>query len=100
MKDPSRGKLILLDPTTGPRPSPSALAPRLASLEGISLGLVDNTKDNSDKVLDYIAEILDKDYDFKEVIRHRKKSAGLPPSPEAIADLKQRTQAVITGVGD
>ncbi|MCL4368637.1 MAG: hypothetical protein M1337_05675 [Actinobacteria bacterium] len=100
MKGSSQGKLILLDPTVGPRPAPAALAPRLASLEGISLGLVDNTKDNSDKMLDYIAEILDNEYHFKDIVRHRKSSAGLPPAEEVIADLKARAQAVITGIGD
>jgi hypothetical protein len=94
------GKLVLLDPTVAARPEDILLAPRLDILDGIVLGLVENSKDKSDKVLDYIAEILDKEYHFKEVIRRSKKSAGLPPAPEVIADLRAKAHAIITGVGD
>ncbi len=98
--DATPSKLVLLDPTVAPRPEDILLAPRLESLEGISLGLVDNTKDKSDKVLEYIAAILDGEYHFKEIIRARKKAAGMPPAPEMIADMKARAHAIITGIGD
>jgi hypothetical protein len=97
---PQITELVLLDPTVPASPEDILLAPRLDSLDGIVLGLVENTKDKSDKVLDYIAEILDEEYHFKEVIRRRKKSAGLPPDPDVIADLRAKAHAIITGVGD
>ncbi len=94
------GKLVVLDPTVGPRPAPATLAPRLASLDGIVLGLIDNSKDNSGQMLDYIAAELDKKHHFKEIVRYRKRSAALPPPEEVMADMKARTHAIVTGIGD
>jgi hypothetical protein len=93
-------KLVLLDPTVGARPEAPSLAPRLATLEGITIGLLDNTKDNSDRVLDYIADILDQQFHFAGIIRRRKLRAGMPPSASLIAEMKSQTHAIITGVGD
>jgi hypothetical protein len=93
-------QLVLLDPTVKTRPGVLSLAPRLDSLEGITIGLLDNTKDKSDKILDYIADILDKEYHFKDILRFRKIRAGMPPSAGLIADMKARTHAIVTGVGD
>ncbi len=93
-------QIELLSPIQRPLPVSAELAPRLTSLEGISIALLDNSKTNSDKLLDYIAEKLLRDYGVKEVIRYRKGSPSFPADDEVYDQLTRRVGAIITGIGD
>ena len=90
----------LLDPTVGPAPAPFTPAPRLDSLSGKVIGLLDNSKMNSGKMLQEIGAILQQKYGIKEVIIRRKHSASLPPAPEIKDEFTARVDAVVAGIGD
>ena len=51
------------------------------TLEGLRIGLVDNTKHNSDQLLLRIANILEEKHGAKAHVIRRKKSAGSPQAP-------------------
>jgi hypothetical protein len=51
-------------------------------------------------MLDAVAAILDAQYGFSDIVRHRKPSASKPAAPEAIDDLANTCDLVIVGVGD
>lgn len=75
-------------------------APRPKSLAGLRVGLVDNSKHNSDQLLVRIAGLLEREHGVKTHIMRRKKSAGIPASPEIIAEFRQNCDFVVAGVGD
>ena len=90
----------IFDPTTEISGRRIAYAPRPKSLEGLRLGLIDNTKHNSDELLLRIAGILERDYGVKSHKIMRKKSSGAAPHAEIIADYKANVDAIVAGVGD
>ena len=101
MANPVRPTVLLVDPTgadAGLRPL--ALAHRPIDLRGKRLGLLDNSKENSEFILRAIAGILDEEFRFSEVFCVKKHSSAMPPRPEVLVELQRRADAVITGVGD
>ncbi len=70
------------------------------SLEGKTLGLLENAKANSDKVLNELGRILQEKYGLKEVRNFSKHSASLPTKPETIQEMLDGVDVLITGVGD
>ena len=90
----------IFDPTTEVKKRSMAFAPRPKSLAGQRIGLVDNTKHNSDQLLLRIATILERDHGAKAHIIRRKKSSGVPPHNEIIEEFKANCDLVVAGVGD
>jgi hypothetical protein len=93
-------KLVLISPVNEATLAESALAPRLSSLRGKQVGLLDNSKSKADNMLDTVAAILNTRYGFTNIVRHRKPSASKPAAPEAIKELATTCDVVIVGVGD
>ena len=94
-------RVRLVDPTGGdPGDQAFVLAPRLTTLRGKRVGLLDNSKANSEPILRTIAGILDAEFGLAEVVHLTKHSASLPPRPEIMEELHRRADVVITGVGD
>jgi len=75
-------------------------APRPRSLEGLKVGLVENTKFNSETLLRKIAERLDERYRVKLAHLDHKRSSSHSVVEEAIAELKKKTDFVLAGIGD
>ena len=91
----------LIDPTGfDPGESAMAMAARPVDLRGARLGLLDNSKANSDIILWTIARELDAEFEFSNIFYAKKHSASLPPYPEVLADLHRNADFVIAGVGD
>ena len=70
------------------------------SIEGLRIGLVDNTKHNSDQLLLRIANILEKEHGAKAHVIRKKKSSGSAPHAEIIEEYKANCDVVVAGVGD
>ena len=90
----------IYDPTIEAKSRHIAYAPRPKSLAGLRVGLVDNSKHNSDQLLMRIAGLLESDYGAKAHVMRRKSSAGVPASPEIIGEFKAGCDVVVAGVGD
>ncbi|PON16132.1 hypothetical protein C2W62_20135 [Candidatus Entotheonella serta] len=93
-------KMVLIRPVNEPDMAESTYAPRVADLQGKRVGLLDNSKHNANKMLDAVVAILDQQYAFSNIIRHRKPSASKPVAPEVIESLGESCDLVIVGVGD
>jgi hypothetical protein len=93
-------KLVLINPVNTATVAEPSLAPRLASLAGKRVGLLDNSKSRAGQVLDAVADILHRQYGFTEVVRRRKPSASKPADPRVIEELAKSCDLVIVGVGD
>ena len=89
----------ILDPTISTARDDIAYVARPQSLHGLRIGLIDNTKKNSDAVLMRIAEHLREMYGMtvETVVRKHQRA---PLTPAQIGELKGRTDFVISGVGD
>ena len=90
----------IFDPTVEAKSRRIEFVPRPASLKGLRVGLVDNSKFNSDAVLERVGRILERDYGTVSHVMRRKRTAGIPASPEIIAEFKANCDVVVAGVGD
>ena len=92
------GGVRIYDPTI-PTPKPTGgLAPRRA-LEGKRLGLLGNSKRNSDKVLEAIGQMLVERAGV-QVVGTWHKPNTLPVDPQIAGEMAARCDMVVTGVGD
>ena len=90
----------LVNPTTQAIVAPFDGAPRLASMAGTRLGIIDDSKRNADVLLEELVEVLRTRYEISDVKWHRKPSASKPADPEAIRELVESSAPVIVAVGD
>lgn len=75
------------------------VAPRLAKLGGIRLGILDNTKWNANKLLRSLREELEKN-GVSSVNYYRKESFSKFADPALIRSIAQANDAVVTAIGD
>ena len=93
-------RLQVFDPTTETKEQAIAFVPRPDSLRNLRLGLVENTKFNSDKLLVKIATILEQEYGARSHILRSKRNASVPVHEEVLQELMQNCDVVIAGIGD
>jgi len=89
----------VFDPTAEDAAVTSLGAARLTSLEGRTIGLLDNSKFRVRELLDQVEEILRTRFGVAQVLRFRKPDASRPASPELLMTM-QRCEAIIAAVGD
>lgn len=90
----------IFDPTTEVATRRIAYAARPGTLEGLTIGLIDNTKHNSDQLLLRIADILERQHGAKAHVIRKKKSAGAAPHSEIVEEYKASCDVIVAGVGD
>ena len=88
----------VLDPRVDPDQEPLALAPTVASLDGATIGLLDNTKIGTTRFYDHLEELLRR-HGVREVVRRRKPDASRPVPPEMLDDFAT-ADAIVSGIGD
>lgn len=91
--------LQVLDPTAEDAAAEAAASSRLTSLQGRTVGLLDNRKIRVRELLDYIEDILRAEHGVARVIRLKKPDASRPAPADVVADMKA-ADAVIAAVGD
>lgn len=89
---------VLYDPTADPRAASASLAPRLPSLAGKRVGILDNSKANAGTLMLAVAERLKERYGVTDVVKREKPVAG-PPKPEVVEALSQ-CDFVLVGSAD
>ena len=92
--------LELLDPTVERTAQTVAYVPRPDSLAGKRVGLIENTKFNSNRLLEKIGEILKAEYGVAETRMWSKHNAGVPAHDEIIQELKKTCDLMVAGIGD
>ena len=90
----------IFDPTSRPVERTVLVAPRPASLRGLRLGLVDNTKFNSDTLLDKLAERLARRHGTTVALTSRKRSPSHEIDEAAVRALRSQAALVVSGIGD
>jgi len=90
----------LFDPTIAPQGEPLRYAPRPSALKGLRVGLVENTKFNSELLLRKVAERLREQYGMTLTHLAHKQSPAHGVSEAAVREFKTKADFVIAGVGD
>lgn len=76
------------------------IAPRLAALEGIRLGFLDNTKWNANKFLRALHDDWGKQFKFLKTNYYRKESFSRFADPALLREIAGQNDAVVTAIGD
>ena len=98
MTTPIPPMITVYDPTASGATEQHALVPRMETLDGKLIGLLDNTKDLVDVLLDEVKALLAKDFPNARFRYFRKESvSGAPPG---LMEQVAQCNAVITAVGD
>jgi hypothetical protein len=75
-------------------------APRVAALDGLRLGILDNTKWNAGRLLRKTAARLGERYGFAAVNYYRKESFSKAADPALLAVIAADNDIVLTAIGD
>jgi hypothetical protein len=80
--------------------TPLAPSPRVKSLKGLRLALLDNTKWNANKLLRGLRDRLAQTHAFGAVNYYRKESFSLAATPALLEEIAARNDIVLTAIGD
>lgn len=94
------GTITVVDPTAEDAFERHALAPRPGSLEGATIGLIDNSKRMADVLLGELRDLLREHYGVAGFDYYRKANPSVPTPPEVIQRLVAGCDAVVHGVAD
>lgn len=91
--------LGFIDPTVKKQRARVALAARPMDLTGKVVGLLDNTKEQGDLILDTVAEALRRDYGVARVVVRRKEFFSRPASEQLLDQMAQEVQVAVSALG-
>lgn len=91
--------LRVLDPTNEAKPPLGALAPRLTSLSGATVGFISNNKEGTKGFFAHLERLLVEQHGVAKVIMRTKSNYSAPADPPIVAEIPQ-WNAVVTGIGD
>ena len=94
--------MIVLSPegkaqTSAPR---VARLPQFSDLRGKTIGLLDNSKPNADKLAEHLAALLKERYGVADVVRRRKLTAQQGAPKEYLNELAKKADFILSGLGE
>jgi hypothetical protein len=92
-------ELGFIDPTEAGNQAKIALAPRPIDLAGKVVGLLDNTKEQADVILETVAKVLRERYGVARVIIRRKEFYSKPATAALIDEFASEVQVAAAAVG-
>jgi diacylglycerol kinase family enzyme len=90
----------LLDPTVEQPAQSISFAARPKALAGKRVALIENTKYNSEKLLEKIGDILKKEQGIASFKVFHKHNSSVPAHQEVIDQVKAGYDVMVAGVGD
>jgi hypothetical protein len=91
----------LLDPTGfDQRAADTTLAPRPASLRGLTVGLLENTKVNAALLLQHVGRQLEREHGVQAAVMYSKSYFGTPVEQSLIQRILHNSDFVVAGIGD
>ena len=92
-------ELGFIDPTAGTGRKRVPLAPRPADLAGKVVGLLDNTKEQGDVILQTIADALREKHGVARVVIRRKEHYSKPAKDALIDEMAKEVDVAIAALG-
>jgi hypothetical protein len=80
--------------------APMTMSPRVKKLQGLRLGLLDNTKWNANKLLRGARDRLAQKHAFGAVNYYRKESFAAAAAPDLLDRIAAENDIVLTAIGD
>src|SRR5688500_8683029 len=97
--NPMTSDLPFIDPTAGGGKPKIALAQRPMDLAGKVVGLLDNTKEQGDVILQTIADALRERHGVARVVIRRKEHYSKPATDALIDEMAREVQLAVAAVG-
>lgn len=91
--------LPFIDPTAGGGKARIPLAPRPMDLAGKVVGLLDNTKEQGELILQTVGEALRERYGVRSVVLKRKEHYSKPATSAIIDEIANEVEVAIAAVG-
>lgn len=91
--------LPFIDPTAGRGKAKVVLAARPIDLAGKVLGLLDNTKEQADIILETVAEVLRERHGVARVVMRRKEAFSKPATDELMNEMAKEVQVAVAALG-
>ncbi len=92
-------ELGFIDPTAGGLRAKIALARRPMDLAGKVVGLLDNTKEQANVILETIGEVLRERYGVAKVIIRRKEAFSRPATEALLNEMAKEVQVAAAALG-
>jgi hypothetical protein len=89
----------VLDPTNETQATGVALAPRLASLQGLTVGFISNAKEGTKGYFGHLDRLLREEMGVAQVVRREKSNYSAPADRDIMQEITN-WHAVFAGVGD
>jgi len=91
--------LGFIDPTAGGTRATIAMAPRPMDLAGKVVGLLDNSKEQADVILETIGQALRERYGVAKVIIRRKEAFSKPATEALLNEMAKEVQVAAAALG-
>ena len=91
---------IVYDPRGTVTVEPTTLAARPPGLDGVRLGVLDNSKWNASRLLRAIVASLERRYPFAAVTFYKKDSFSRVASERVLDQIAAESEVVLTAIGD
>jgi hypothetical protein len=91
--------LGFIDPTAGGNRAKILLAPRPMDLAGKVVGLLDNTKEQADVILETVAGVLRERYGVAKVVIRRKEAFSRPATEALLNEMAKEVQVAAAALG-
>lgn len=91
---------IVYDPRGIVEAEPKPLSTRMPSLEGLRLGVLNNSKWNSGSLLRKTISLLEQNKSLSKVHFYKKESFSKNADPDLIDRIAKENDAVVTAIGD
>src|SRR5258708_37917381 len=95
-----RNNEIVFDPRGVVEAEPMKLAARVAALDGLGLGILDNTKWNANRLLRKTSATLQEQLSFGTENYYRKESFSKDADPALIKTIAADNDVILTAIGD
>jgi hypothetical protein len=99
-KEKRMTRIRVLSPVGAVASQPTAVPPLPREWAGRTIGFLDNTKSNFDRLTAGIGDLLRERYGVAAVLHRRKANASTPATPEVIAELSKTCDVVFAGSAD
>jgi hypothetical protein len=99
-KETRMARIQVLDPVGVVATEATAVPPLPREWAGRTIGFLDNTKSNFDRLAATIGDLLRERYGVTAVVHRRKANASTPAAPEVIAELSKTCDVVFAGSAD
>ncbi|MDH5534904.1 MAG: hypothetical protein OEZ08_04930 [Betaproteobacteria bacterium] len=93
------GKIFLVVPDAPPE-DVAQLKPNRTLAGGIRLGVLDNSKSNADKLLNYIVEGVKKEFKVASVVTKLKPASSAGATKEILDELAKEADIVVSAMAD